>query len=162
MIYFGFCPNAINAWCKENNIIQNTNTEKQKNKKKKEKFWKWKWRERKREKCSFSDNGFDLFLGWIRKRNDNSCEIIGWMKAQKRAEKNISQTKLKTKKHFEGLNQFFFRFFLVLAIRFGKFRFLYVAMIMTKMMSGIESKRRSVRVCWWSFKWVRNFIPFVL
>lgn len=81
----------------------------------KEKFSKWKWRERKREKCSFSDNGFDLFLGWIRKRNDNSCEIIGWMEAQKRAEKNISQAKLKTKKHFEGLNQFFFRFFLLLA-----------------------------------------------
>lgn len=28
LIYFGFCPSAINAWCKENNIIRATHAEK--------------------------------------------------------------------------------------------------------------------------------------
>jgi hypothetical protein len=63
LIYFPFCPNAINGLMQRKSQIH---TETRKN------FPKWKWIEmagwlvewevgKKREKCSFSDNGFDLF-----------------------------------------------------------------------------------------------------
>lgn len=57
-----------------------------------------------------------FILGWIRKRNDNSFEIIGWMEAVCRKKKIVA--KVKTKKHFERLIQFFFRFFFPSSLAF--------------------------------------------
>lgn len=53
--------------------------------------------------------------GEFRKRNDNSYEIIDGWKWQGKRER--IGTAVKTKKYFEGLNQFFFRFFLVEGLR---------------------------------------------
>lgn len=87
---------------------------------KRKKLSKWKWRERKREKCSFSDNGFDLFLGWIRKRNDNSSEIIGWMEAGREGR---NRNKTKDKETFWRIDSIFlsiFPFALDFPFPFGK------------------------------------------
>lgn len=107
--------------------------------KKGEKLFKMEWklvRDFRHSPTLFSsDNGFDLFWGWIRKLNDNSFEIIGWTKADRGRKE--SEQKLKTKRNI--LKDWFnFSFDFSIA---RKAIFL-LSTIMARMMFGIECKKK--------------------